>query len=172
MHSLYYFLFSLYSLYNIILLNKLTKWWTRLVLLTVSDRGQTQVLHAVLHQLRQLLPFRASVQVESLLRDALCPAGRLGVLPAQSARPLHALLPQQRVLRLVTGGGVSVRCFLLPGLSSLAGLHALLCVDGQLRLGEQRSNVNAESVVDSSEAAVSCLSSPSEVPRFPFGIFL
>lgn len=131
------------------------------------------MLHAVLHQLRQLLSFGASVQVESLLRDALCPAGRFDVLPAQSPRPLHALLPQQRVLRLVAGGGVSVRRFLLPGLSPLAVLHAVLRVDGQLRLGEQRSNVNAECVIDSSEAAAAWSSSPpSEAPSFTFGIFL
>lgn len=102
------------------------------------------MLHAVLHQLRELLPFRASVQVESLLRYALCSAGRFGVLPAESPSPLHALLPQQRVLGLVTGGGVSVRRFLLPGLPSLAVLRAVLRVDGQLRLGEQGRSIYAE----------------------------
>lgn len=100
------------------------------------------MLHAVLHQLRQLLTFGASVQVESLLRDALGPAGRLDVLPAEPPRPLHALLPQQRVLRLVAGGGVPVRRFLLPGLSSLAVLHAVLRVDGQLGLGERELYVS------------------------------
>lgn len=94
------------------------------------------MLHAVLHQLGQLLPLRATVQVEALLRDALGAAGRLGALPAEAPRPLHALLPQQRVLRLVTGGGVPVGRLLLPGLAPLAVLHALLHVDGQLRLGE------------------------------------
>lgn len=115
------------------------------------------MLHAVLHQLRQLLSFGAPVQVEPLLRDALRPAGRFGALPAQSPRPLHALLPQQRVLRLVAAGGVPVRRFLLPGLSSLAVLGAVLGVDGQLRLGEQRSNVR---------------SPPSQALSFTFGMFL
>lgn len=104
--------------------------------LTVSHGGQAQVLHAILDQLRQLLSLGASVQVESLLRDALCSAGRFGALPAQPPRPLHALLPQQRVLRLVARGGVSVGRLLLPGPSALAMLHALLYVDGHLRLGE------------------------------------
>lgn len=90
------------------------------------------MLHAVLHQLGQLLSLRAPVQVEALLRDALGPAGWLGALPAESPRPLHALLPQQRVLRLVAGGGASVGRLLLPGLASLAVFHALLHVDGQL----------------------------------------
>lgn len=102
------------------------------------------MLHAVLHQLGELLPFRASVQVEPLLRDALRSAGRFGVLPAEPPRPLHALLPQQRVLGLVAGGRVSVRRFLLPGLPPLAVLRAVLRVDGQLRLGEQGRGIYAE----------------------------
>lgn len=102
------------------------------------------MLHAILDELRQLLPLGASVQVESLLRDTLGPAGRFDVLPAQPPpRPLHALLPQQRVLGLVARGGVSVGRLLLPGLSALAMLHALLHVDGHLRLREEGGGVSA-----------------------------
>lgn len=62
--------------------------------------------HAVAHQLRQLLPLRAPVEVETLLSDAL------GVVPVripvhplpphafftQTPSPLHALLPQEGVI--------------------------------------------------------------------------
>lgn len=102
------------------------------------------MLHAILHQLRQFLSLRASVQVKSLLRDALSSAGQFGVLPAEPPCPLHALLPQQRVLRRVTHGGVPVRRLLLPGLATLAMLHAVLDVERQLRLVEQGVSVNAE----------------------------
>ena len=111
--------------------------------LTVSHGGQAQVLHAILDQLRQLLSLRASVQVQSLLRDTLRSARRFGALPAQPPCPLHALLPQQRVLRLVARGGVSVGRLLLPGLSTLSMLHTLIHVDGHLRLGEQSGGINA-----------------------------
>jgi len=111
--------------------------------LTVSHGGQAQVLHAVLDQLVQLLALRPPVQVEPLLWDAIGPAGRLGGLPAEPPRPLHALLPQQRVLRLVAGGGVPVGLLLLPGLPSLALLLALLHVDGHLGLGRQGGGVTA-----------------------------
>lgn len=65
--------------------------------------------HAVADQLRQLLPLRAAVEVEALLSDALCVV-LAGVsaqpLPphaflTQTPCPLHALLPQQRVIRRV-----------------------------------------------------------------------
>lgn len=101
------------------------------------------MLHAILHQLRQLLSLRTSVQVESLLRDALGSARRFGALPAEPPRPLHALLSQQRVLQLFAWGGVSVRRLLLPGLAALTVLRALLHVDGQLGLRERRTSVNA-----------------------------
>lgn len=97
------------------------------------------MLHAVLDQLGQLLALGAPIQVEALLRDALGAAGELGVLPAQTAGPLHALLPQQRVLRLVAGGGVPVGRLFPPRLAArlalpLSGLH----VDGHLGLqGEE-----------------------------------
>lgn len=101
------------------------------------------MLHAILDQLGQLLPLGASVQVESLLRDTLRSAGRFGGLPAQPPRPLHALLPQQRVLRLVARGGVPVSRLLLPGLFTLPMLLALLHVDGHLRLGKNGGSINA-----------------------------
>lgn len=94
------------------------------------------MLHAVLDELRKLLSLGASIQVEPLLGDALCLARGLVVLPAQPPRPLHALLPQQRVLRLVAGGGVPVGRLLLPGLSVVAVFLALICADGCLGLQE------------------------------------
>lgn len=116
------------------------------VLLTVSHGGQAQVLHAILDQLGQLLTLGASVQVESLLRDALCSTWRFDVLPAESPCPLHALLPQQRVFRLVARGRVPVGRLLLPGLSTLPMLLTLLHVDGHLRLGERVGTVNMDTV--------------------------
>lgn len=64
--------------------------------------------HAVPDQFRQLLPLRAPIQVEALLGDALGVVfARVPVhaLPphaflTQAPSPLHALLPQQGVLRL------------------------------------------------------------------------
>lgn len=105
----------------------------RAVPLTVSHGGQPQVLHAVFDQLGQLLALGAPVEVVSLLRYALCPAPWLVALPAQPPRPLHALLPQQGVVRLVTGGGVPLSLF-FPGVSSLTELLALVHVDRHLRL--------------------------------------
>lgn len=63
------------------------------------------MLHSVLHQFGQLLPFCPVVQVLSLLADLLVGfTGGVPVsLPAQPSRPLHAFASQQRVLRLVTG---------------------------------------------------------------------
>lgn len=84
------------------------------------------MLHAVLDELGQLLPLGAPVQVEALLADALGAAGRLGALAAQPARPLHALLAQQWVLRLVAARGVAVRRLVLPRLAPVAGVLALL----------------------------------------------
>jgi len=82
------------------------------------------VPHAVADQLRQLLPLGAPVEVEALLGDALgvVLAGVAAhplppdALLAQASRPLHALLPQQGVIRLVVAarlvplvlGGVAV----------------------------------------------------------------
>lgn len=65
--------------------------------------------HSVSDQLRQLLPLRAPVEVEALLGDALSVVfTRVPVHPlpphaflTQTPSPLHALLPQQRVVRLV-----------------------------------------------------------------------
>lgn len=105
------------------------------VQLTVSVGGQPQVLHAVFDQLRELLPLGAAVQVESLLRDALGAAPRLGVPAAQPPRPLHALLPQQRVLRLVAARRVPMGALLLPGLVPLLGILTLVHVNGHLREG-------------------------------------
>ena len=94
------------------------------------------MLHAVLHQLRQLLALRAPVEVEPLLGDALGPAGGLDALAAQAASPLQALLPEERVLRLVAGGGAPVAGPLLPGPLAVGApaLVAVLDVDGHLRL--------------------------------------
>lgn len=113
--------------------------------------------HAVADQLGQLFPLRASVEVEALLSDALgvvlarVPGHSLPphAFLTQTPCPLHALLPQQRVLRLVTRGGVSVGRLLLPGLSALATLHALLYVDGHLRLGGQGRGVNCCIIIPS-----------------------
>lgn len=65
--------------------------------------------HAVADQLGELLPLGAPVEVEALLGDALgvvlarVPAASLPPRAplAQAPGPLHALLPQQRVIRLV-----------------------------------------------------------------------
>lgn len=65
--------------------------------------------HAVSDQLRQLLPLRAPVEVEALLGDALSVVfARVPARPlpphaflTQTPSPLHALLPQQGVIRLV-----------------------------------------------------------------------
>ena len=91
--------------------------------------------HAVPDQLRQLLPLRASVQAEALLGHALgvvpdwvaaCGQRAPRALLAQAPRPLHALLPQQRILRRVAASG------LLP---PLPGVLALVHADRHLGLG-------------------------------------
>lgn len=102
--------------------------------LTVPGGGQAQVLHAVFDQLRQLLPLRAPVQAEALLADPLGRlAGVLVALPAQPARPLHALAPQQRVLGLVAGARVPVVARLdAPVLLHVLRVLAVLNIDGDL----------------------------------------
>lgn len=88
--------------------------------LTVPGCGQAQVLHTVFDKLGELLPLGAPVQAEALLADPLGRlAGVLVALPAQPASPLHALAPQQRMLRLVAGARVPV----------VAGLDAPVLLD-------------------------------------------
>lgn len=82
-------------------------------ILTVPGGGEPEVPHAVADQLGQLLPLGAPVEVQALLSNALgvvfggVPAGPLP--PAsftQASGPLHALLPQQRVVRLLRAAGL------------------------------------------------------------------
>lgn len=102
--------------------------------LTVADGGQTQVLHAVLHQFRELLSLWASVEVEALLVDAFSTARRLCTLSAKPPCPLHALLPQQWMFWLVTAGWVPVGRFLFPGLAPVPWVLTLVHVYRHLRL--------------------------------------
>lgn len=78
-------------------------------ILTISRRREAQVPHAVADELGQLLPLGAAVEVEALLGDALgvvlagVPVHSLPphAFLTQPPRPLHALLPQQRVIGLL-----------------------------------------------------------------------
>lgn len=102
-------------------------------ILTVPGSRETQVPHAVADQLGQLLPLGASVEVQALLSDALgvvfggVPAGPLppGAFFTQTSCPLHALLPQQRGIRLL------VAARLLP---PVFGVLTVINIDRYLRL--------------------------------------
>lgn len=102
-------------------------------ILTVPGSGETQVPHAVADQLGQLLPLGAPVEVQALLSDALgvvfggVPAGPLppGAFFTQTSCPLHALLPQQRGIRLLVAAG------LLP---PVFGVLTVVNIDRHLRL--------------------------------------
>jgi len=102
--------------------------------LTVPGGGQAQVLHTVFDELGKLLPLGAPVQAEALLADPLGRlAGVLVALPAQPARPLHALAPQQRVLGLVAGARVPVVAGLdAPVLLDVLRVLAVLDIDRDL----------------------------------------
>lgn len=120
--------------------------------LTESRWRESEVLHACAHQGVELLPLGAAEQAESLLRDPLGRAARsLGTtrptpaLPAQPPRPLHALPPQQWVIRGMGGrgrggqwlgrGGVAMRTRATEQrLSELPRVLIVLHRDGHLRL--------------------------------------
>lgn len=103
---------------------------------TVSRRREAQVPHSIADQLGQLLPFGAAVEVEALLGDALgvvlagVPVHALppDALLAQSSGPLHALLPQEGVLRWLVGPRL---------LHSLLGVLTVVHTDRHLWLGEK-----------------------------------
>lgn len=93
--------------------------------LTVPGGGEPEVPHAVADQLGQLLPLGAPVEVQALLSNALgvvfggVPAGRLPpAFLTQASGPLHALLPQQRMIRLLGAAGL-----LTPVFGVLAVVH-------------------------------------------------
>lgn len=102
---------------------------------TVSCWRKAQVLHSVLHEFSELLPFWPPVEVHSLLVDLLSSFSRVpGGPPAQAPCPLHALPAQQRVVGLVTGCRVPVIAAAAELLLAVFGVLPLLHADGDLRL--------------------------------------
>lgn len=107
---------------------------------TVSCWRKAQVLHSVLHEFSELLPFWPPVEVHSLLVDLLSSFSRVpGGPPAQAPCPLHALPAQQWVVRLVTGCGVPVITTAAELLFGVFGVLPFLHADGDLRLERKRT---------------------------------
>lgn len=118
--------------------------------LTESSGRKAQMFHPRSHEGVEFLPLRAPEQSKSLLADPLrraaCttlgPAGAPTSLPAQPPCPLHALPPQQWVVRGMRGcrdglGGSGVTVSAGPGQQGLPGLSGVLIVfhcDGYLGL--------------------------------------
>lgn len=124
------------------------------------------MFHACADQRVELLSLRASEQGQSLLADPLCsascgplrPAGPPTPLPAQPSGPLHALPPEEGVVRRVGGrggglgrGGVAVGT--PPGQQGLSGLSGVLVVlhcDGHLGLRERHTHTQLRPISSSS----------------------
>lgn len=130
--------------------------WPRL---TESSWRKAQMFHPSPHQGIEFLPLWAPEQGQPLLADPLrCatgaplgPAGAPAALPAQPPCPLHALPPEQRVVRGVGGGGDGlwgggVAVGAGPGQQGLSGFSGVLVVlhrDGHLGLKHTHSHTLA-----------------------------
>lgn len=102
---------------------------------TISHCRKTQVFHSIFHKFSKLLSLWPPVEVQSLLRYFLSCFTRVsGTFSAQPSGPLHALSPQQGVVRLVAGRGVAVVASVMTLVLAVFGVFPFLHTDWYLRL--------------------------------------
>lgn len=101
----------------------------------VAHRREAQVFHSVFHKFSKLLSFGSPVEVQSLLSYFFCSFTRvLRPFSAQPSGPLHALPPQQGMVRLVTRRWVAVKAAVVPWVFDIFGVFPLFHTNGYLRL--------------------------------------
>lgn len=106
---------------------------------TISRCRKTQVFHSIFHKFSKLLSLWPPVEVQSLLRYFLSCFTRVsGTFSAQPSGPLHALSPQQGVVRLVAGRGVAVVAPVMTLVLAVFGVFPFLHTDWYLRLERKR----------------------------------